>query len=387
MKQGNLKPFLKWPGGKSKELSVIFNHLPDHIHAFYEPFVGGGAVFFAIPDQVSSFYINDRSEDLITLYTLLGSPSSLTISLDVLNQAWKELDTIFVCYQESLVDLFLQYRKNKLSFTELKSACKILLSLVYDLLEKNYWWEIDSDFFKTELIKTVGQKIRTMKRNEIKKKSRLPAEDIPKNLLTAFKQSFYAYMRLLLNKREKYNLSETNASAIYYFIRTFCYSSMFRYNKNGDFNVPYGGMSYNTNQLGKKIAYMESEPFRKRLQKTKISALDFEVFLDNQVFHKDDFIFLDPPYDSDFSTYDKNTFEAADQERLAEYMINNISCNWMMVIKNTDFIYNLYANHPSLHIQFFDKKYGVSFMNRNNKAVTHLIITNYFSHGKLIEGA
>jgi len=48
----------------------------------------------------------------------------------------------------------------------------------------------------------------------------------------------------------------------------------------------------------------------------------------------------------------------------------------MMVIKNTDFIFDLY-NNKELNIKTFDKKYLVSFMNRNDKEVKHLLITNY----------
>lgn len=48
----------------------------------------------------------------------------------------------------------------------------------------------------------------------------------------------------------------------------------------------------------------------------------------------------------------------------------------MMIIKNTDFIFELY-NKKGLNIQIFDKKYLVSFMNRNDKDVEHLLITNY----------
>jgi len=48
----------------------------------------------------------------------------------------------------------------------------------------------------------------------------------------------------------------------------------------------------------------------------------------------------------------------------------------MMIIKNTDFIFNLY-NNRNLNIRSFDKTYLVSFMNRNDKNVEHLLITNY----------
>ena len=55
----------------------------------------------------------------------------------------------------------------------------------------------------------------------------------------------------------------------------------------------------------------------------------------------------------------------------------------MIVIKNTDLITSLYKegclckNGNSLKISSFEKKYMVSFKNRNNKDVEHLLITNY----------
>lgn len=91
---------------------------------------------------------------------------------------------------------------------------------------------------------------------------------------------------------------------------------------------------------------------------------------------KSDFVFLDPPYDSEFSTYAQNEFTHYDQERLANYMINECKAKWMLVIKNTDFIFNLY-NKRGINIRSFEKNYTVSFMNRNDKKTTHLLITNY----------
>ena len=48
----------------------------------------------------------------------------------------------------------------------------------------------------------------------------------------------------------------------------------------------------------------------------------------------------------------------------------------MLVIKSTEFILGLYKD-KGLVIEAVDKKYNVSFMDRNNKDVTHLIIRNY----------
>ena len=86
--------------------------------------------------------------------------------------------------------------------------------------------------------------------------------------------------------------------------------------------------------------------------------------------------FLDPPYDSEFSTYAQNAFTQEDQRRLAHYLINECPAKWMMIIKHTDFIYNLY-DRAGINIKAFDKEYLVSFMNRNEKKATHLLITNY----------
>lgn len=87
-------------------------------------------------------------------------------------------------------------------------------------------------------------------------------------------------------------------------------------------------------------------------------------------------MFLDPPYDSEFSTYAKNEFGKEDQRRLARYLIDECRGKWLMVIKDTPFIRSLYEGH-GLNIRSFDKKYQVSFMNRNDRDVRHLVITNY----------
>ena len=45
------KPFLKWAGGKTQLLEYIANRIPSEYNNYYEPFVGGGAVFLGIFSQ------------------------------------------------------------------------------------------------------------------------------------------------------------------------------------------------------------------------------------------------------------------------------------------------------------------------------------------------
>ena len=148
---------------------------------------------------------------------------------------------------------------------------------------------------------------------------------------------------------------------------------MFRYNKKGDFNVPYGGISYNRKNFGAKIDRLRDEELVEHLNKTIIKCMDFEDFLNEVQPTVGDFLFLDPPYDTDFSTYANNKFDKEDQQRLANYL-KNTKANFMLVIKNTDFIYSLYQG---FNIKSFNKKYMVSFQNRNDKKAEHLLITNY----------
>ena len=158
---------------------------------------------------------------------------------------------------------------------------------------------------------------------------------------------------------------------------------MFRYNKSGGFNVPYGGISYNKTNFDKNLSYFSSKKLINHFSKTTFGNRDFYDFMNKYEPEKNDFIFVDPPYDSEFSTYSKNEFVESDQERLANYLINNCKGNFMLVIKNTDLISSLYvqgtktANKDKIYISSFDKNYSVSFKNRNNKKVQHLVITNY----------
>ena len=60
-----MKPFIKWAGGKEKELPIILDNIPKNYERYIEPFVGGGAVYFALNN--SNSIINDKSDELINL--------------------------------------------------------------------------------------------------------------------------------------------------------------------------------------------------------------------------------------------------------------------------------------------------------------------------------
>ncbi len=69
MKEINPKPFLKWVGGKGQLLEQFKNLFPKKYNKYYEPFVGGGAVFFYLKPE--SGHINDINEVLINTYKII----------------------------------------------------------------------------------------------------------------------------------------------------------------------------------------------------------------------------------------------------------------------------------------------------------------------------
>ena len=64
-------PFVKWAGGKGQLLSKLDRYFPSKITRYFEPFVGGGAVFFYIVSQKNiqfESFLSDINEELIIAY-------------------------------------------------------------------------------------------------------------------------------------------------------------------------------------------------------------------------------------------------------------------------------------------------------------------------------
>ncbi|MGB3137318.1 MAG: DNA adenine methylase [Nodosilinea sp.] len=62
------RPFLKWAGGKGRLLSQYEPFLPQHIDTYYEPFLGGGALFFHLAGRASRAVLGDINPELVNVY-------------------------------------------------------------------------------------------------------------------------------------------------------------------------------------------------------------------------------------------------------------------------------------------------------------------------------
>lgn len=376
-KERKLEPLVKWAGGKEQELKYIIPNLPDYFENYYEPFVGGGSVYTAI--QAKEYFINDKAHELIDLYKIIISDEREMFfeAIEEIIHNWEVLGIISKKNQSFFIKIYKNFASDKITKD-------ILSNKIYEFILKNSkefnglfssYFNFNIENFLKEIKKNLVRKTSRMKVLE-KEKGKLPDKDILDNIETALKSAFYMHFRHIYNFHKKYELNQAFYTAIFLFIRNYAYSGMFRYNSKGEFNVPYGGIAYNNKNFRKKIEYLKSEPLQELLSKTNIVNADFQDFFNLYKATEKDFIFLDPPYDTEFSTYAQNDFVKSDQKRLADFLINNCKAKWMMIIKNTDFILNLYT-HPNIKISTFDKTYLVSFMNRNDKNVEHLLITNY----------
>lgn len=369
-----MNPIIKWPGGKSREIDKIHHLIPEY-DRYIEPFFGGGALFFHLKPKASA--INDVSESLIQYYQLIKDQDKQLYDLLVCyNNSFNNI--VSVCGKESdeLLDMFFKLKNGVIAKADLSKLLSELIESMSDKINSGFSEKLllDKQVFDKELHRMVEDKfIRTVKNYN---KVPFTTEDLTENLLTGFTSGYYMYFRKVFNDLSLGRITDQSIqykAANFYFIREYCYGSMFRYNSEGEFNIPYGGMSYNRKNMRSKIDNMFNREIDELFSNTDIHCSDFEDFFSKVNLNDRDFMFLDPPYDTDFSDYEGKDFTKFDQERLA-YALRRTLAKFILIIKNTDFINSLYER--DFNVLSFDKQYTYNVRSRNDRDVEHLIITN-----------
>jgi len=67
--QEKIKPFVKWAGGKTQILPYLLKKVPEKFNTYFEPFLGGGALFFAL--LPTNAFLSDKNEELINAYIVI----------------------------------------------------------------------------------------------------------------------------------------------------------------------------------------------------------------------------------------------------------------------------------------------------------------------------
>ena len=201
--------------------------------------------------------------------------------------------------------------------------------------------------------------------------------DLYKSIADEKRKEIYEFMRQSPNDEETYykirDKMEANdyldRAKQFYYQRKTCFRGMLRYNKNGKFNIPFG--RYKTINFEEFL----NEDYEILLKRTEILNKGFEYIFENYD-DENHFMFLDPPYDSEFTDYGYCQFGKDEHEKLA-FLFKNTKIKCLMIIGKTEFIEKLYEGYI---VSEYDKKYKFKlYDNRVGDEINtkHLIIKNY----------
>ncbi len=238
----DLKPILKWVGGKRGLIPHYDKYFPISFNKYYEPFLGGGAVFFHLltKGRIQKAKLTDINEELLNVYNVIKT---------------------------SVEDLI----------QELKSGKYIN--------DKEVFYNIRAEELSDPILR---------------------------------------------------------AARLIYLNRT-CYNGLYRVNKQGKFNVPYGKYPKNVRIFDEKNMRNVSESF----QNIVLTIEDFEEAVKDT--KKGDFVYLDPPYvpltdTAYFTDYTSEGFGIKEHERLAKVFrkLDKRGCLVMESNSSASIIWELY---------------------------------------------
>ena len=273
------KPFVKWVGGK-RQLLKQFRDLglyPPELfdpttNTYYEPFVGGGAVFFdLLPERAE---LSDLNRELVITYNVI---------------------------------------KNNID--------ELIFSLKQHIYDKKYYLEV-----------------RAKNVNE---------------------------------------LSDIEVASRFIFLNRTGFNGLYRVNKKGQFNVPFGRYS--------NPVICDEENLRrvsKELQNVIIKHQDYTSVLKNA--QKGDFIYFDPPYyplnrTSSFTAYTSESFLEKEQTELRDTFVelHKRGCYIMLSNSDTPFINDLYSEIDGATIHKITAGRAINSKGSGRGKITELLVTNY----------
>lgn len=225
--------------------------------------------------------------------------------------------------------------------------------------------------------------------------------DFPEDLIVSLQQVEKEYLRLdteearkefFMAARTKYNqknLDSIENTTLFFFLNRTCFNGLYRVNKSGAFNVPFGKYTNPT--------ICDPETIRadsKLLQRVEICQGDFEHTFDYA--EGNTFFYFDPPYrplsdTSSFNDYTKESFNDTAQIRLKTYCDKIHEAGFLFMLSNSDckgkdeddnFFDKLYRNYT------IDRVWASRSINANpNKRgkLTEILVHNYILTKKIVQ--
>ncbi len=280
-------PIIKWAGGKGQLIPVLTPLLPARFVRYFEPFLGGGAVFFYLASTRGiPAFLSDLNPELINFYQVLRDNTEE--------------------FLEALRNLAETYKNNN---------------------------------------------------NEGKK------------------AMYYAW-RNADRTSEFATWSPLRRALRFYFLNKTAYNGLYRTNRQGHFNVPWGQYMHPSlyvpeilrraaRLLREHARRLAVEPFEKALERPKAG----------------DFVYLDPPYvplsaTSRFTAYTREGFTLEDQRRLANICRELDQRGVLFMISNSDtpLVHELYRG---FHIQRVWARRSINARGDKRLPISELVIRNY----------
>ena len=275
-----MKPFLKWVGGKGRVISQLEKYFPSEYGSYFEPFVGGGAVYFDIEAKIAT--INDINKSLVGAYI------------------------------------------------NIRDHVDLLIKELTDLQQRYYSLDEDKQ-----------------------------------------KQMFYEIRDEYNDIRDKSSLKK---SALLIFLNKTCFNGMYRENRSGKFNVPFGKHQKPTICDENNLRHVAN-----RLKNTTILSETYKVAIKEA--KAGDFVYLDPPYHpinptSSFTSYSEADFLEKDQVELKELIdeLTTRKCKVMLSNSDTPFIQNLYRDYRK---EYISVARSINANGDGRGKISEIVVLNY----------
>ena len=195
------------------------------------------------------------------------------------------------------------------------------------------------------------------------------------NYETNHSEKFYYEIRNKDRNKASFNrLADYTRAGRTIYLNKACFNGLYRVNSRNEFNVPFGKKTkvntYEGQNLGIICGYLNYNDI-------KLLSVDFEEAVKDA--KKGDFVYFDPPYDSDTSTFNSYTedgFGKEEQKRLAKVFkeLSDRGCYVMLSNHNTTLINELYKD---FHIHVIEAKRNINANGKKRGKVEEVIITNF----------
>ena len=188
-------------------------------------------------------------------------------------------------------------------------------------------------------------------------------------------EEFYYEIRNKDRNKVSYNrLSDYTKAARTVYLNKACFNGLYRVNSHNEFNVPFGKKTHvNTYDGGNLITVSNYLT----MNDIKIESVDFEESVKSA--SKGDFVYFDPPYDSEtetFNSYTETGFGKDEQRRLAKVFkeLDKRGVYVMLSNHNTSLVNELYKDY---NIHVIKAKRNINSNGKKRGKVEEVIITNY----------